>query len=141
ELVIGMPESGFTTGQTSLTINPGGIVNVGDDIDLDTNGSLKLQGGTLTATSSGSRDLVSMQYEGTFLWTAGTLHVGTVFGNVLNQDGTLAPGHSAGRTTIDGNYTQHAAGILEIEIGGTTPTTQHDFVSLEGGATLNGKLQ
>jgi len=140
-LEIGMPEGGFTTGPTNLTINPGAMVNVGQRIELDTNGLLKLQGGTLTAASIGSTDLLAGQYEGVFDWTAGTLHTGHVGGSVTNQGGVLAPGLSAGRTTIDGNYTQLAAAALEIEIGGTTPTTQHDFVYLEGAATLNGVLE
>ena len=140
-LEIGMPEGGFTTGPTKLTINPGAMVNVGQRIELDTNGLLKLQGGTLTAASIGSTDLLAGQYEGAFEWIAGTLHTGHVGGSVTNQGGVLAPGLSAGRTTIDGNYTQLAAAALEIEIGGTTPTTQHDFVYLEGAATLNGQLE
>jgi hypothetical protein len=60
---------------------------------------------------------------------------------LTNQGGTLAPGLSAGRTTIDGNYTQQAGGTLDIEIGGATQSTQYDFVSSEGFASLNGQLQ
>ena len=50
-------------------------------------------------------------------------------------------GHSAGTTTIDGNYTQQAAGSMEIEIGGTTANTQYDVVDISGFATLGGGLQ
>ena len=124
-LTIGLPEGGFTTGPTSLTINPGGTVNVAHDIDLDTNSTLKLQGGTLSAAEIG---LNGLQFNGQFQWTAGTLHVGVFRKSLTNQGGTLAPGHSAGRTTIDGNYTQQAAGTMEIEIGGTTADTQYDVV-------------
>ena len=140
-LEIGMPEPGFTTGPTSLTINPGATVSVGQEIDLDTNGLLRLQGGTLTAKSIRSNDLPSRHFEGTFEWTSGTLHVGTVHGSVTNQGGTLAPGLSAGITAIDGDYTQQAAGALEIEIGGTLLGDQYDFVHLDGVANLNGTLQ
>jgi T5SS/PEP-CTERM-associated repeat protein len=139
-LTIGMPEPGFTTQPTSLVINPGASVNVTQDVDLDTNGLLKLAGGTLTAASIGSRDLLTSQYEGVFDWTAGTLHTGIVHGSVTNKGGVLAPGLTVGRTTIDGNYTQLGSATLAIDIGGTTPETQHDFVSLEGAAALAGNL-
>jgi T5SS/PEP-CTERM-associated repeat protein len=140
-LEIGLPEPGFTTGPTTLTINPGAMVTVGQEIDLDTNGVVRLQGGTLTAKAIQSNDLVSLNYEGTFEWTSGTLHVGTIFGSATNQGGRLAPGLGAGRTTIGGNYTQQAPATMEIQIGGTIAETQHDFVSLEGAASLNGQLQ
>ena len=140
-LEIGFTEPGFGNAPGTVTINPGATVNVAQDIDLDTNGLLKLQGGTLTAARIVSLDLLSGQFEGDFEWTSGTLHVGIVGGSVTNQGGTLAPGQSAGRTTIDGNYTQQAAATLEIEIGGTMAETQHDFVSVEGAATLDGELQ
>jgi hypothetical protein len=137
-LTIGLPEGGFTTGPTSLTINPGGTVNVAHNIDLDTNSTLKLQGGTLSAAEIG---LNGLQFNGQFQWTAGTLHVGIFRKSLTNQGGTLAPGHSAGRTTIDGNYTQQEAGSMEIEIGGTTENTQYDVVDISGFATLGGDLQ
>ncbi|MCC7086335.1 MAG: hypothetical protein IT427_15140 [Pirellulales bacterium] len=139
-LTIGLPEAGFITGSTSLTIHPGASVDVAHEIELNTNGQLNLQGGTLSADSIGSPLVLSQQIQGTFQWTSGTLHVGTFHGSLTNQGGILAPGHSAGRTTIDGNYTQQAAGALEIEIGGTTPETQHDLVYLEGSASLSGQL-
>ena len=137
-LTIGLPEGGFTTGPTSLTINPGGTVNVAHNIDLDTNSTLKLQGGTLSAAEIG---LNGLQFNGQFQWTSGTLHVGIFRKSLTNQGGTLAPGHSAGTTTIDGNYTQQAAGSMEIEIGGTTANTQYDVVDISGFATLGGGLQ
>jgi T5SS/PEP-CTERM-associated repeat protein len=137
-LTIGLPEGGFTTGPTSLTINPGGTVNVAHDIDLDTNSTLKLQGGTLSAAEIG---LNGLQFNGQFQWTSGTLHVGVFRKSLTNQGGTLAPGHSAGSTIIDGNYTQQAAGTMELEIGGTASGTQFDNVGLEGTANLDGLLR
>jgi T5SS/PEP-CTERM-associated repeat protein len=137
-LTMGLPEGGFTTGPTSLTINPGGTVNVAHNIDLDTNSTLKLQGGTLSAAEIG---LNGLQFNGQFKWTAGTLHVGIFRKSLVNEGGTLAPGHSAGTTTIDGNYTQEAAGAMQIEIGGTMANTQYDVVDISGFATLGGELQ
>ncbi len=41
---------------------------------------------------------------------------GTIYGPVINY-GTIAPGNSIGTLTIDGNYTQLAGSVLEIEAG------------------------
>jgi T5SS/PEP-CTERM-associated repeat protein len=141
-LAIGKSISQFDTGRTSLVINPGARVNVTHNIDLDKNGILKLQGGTLAAASIGSIASPSGQIQGAFEWTSGTLHAGVVHStSLVNQAGKLAPGLPIGRTAIDGNYTQLAAAAMEIEIGGAVATTEHDFVSLEGSASLNGALQ
>ncbi len=140
-LEIGFTEPGFGNAPGTVTINPGATVSVAQDVDLDTNGLLQLQGGTLKAARIGSLDLLSGQFEGDFEWTSGTLSVGIVGGSVTNQGGTLAPGQPAGKTTIDGNYTQQAGAALAIEIGGTIPEAQHDFVLAEGSASLDGELQ
>jgi hypothetical protein len=66
--------------------------------------------------------------------------VGVFNGNLLNQGGTLAPGHSPGLTTVIGNYTQQAAGNLEIEIGGPS-AFDNDLVNVTGAAALGGDLQ
>ena len=79
-------------------------------------------------------------FPGIFNWTTGTLHVANFNGNLLNQDGTLAPGHSAGSTVVAGNYTQQPPAVLEIEIGGVAQSTQFDFVNVTGTATLDGLL-
>ena len=51
-----------------------------------------------------------------------------------------SPGHSAGLTTVVGNYTQQAAGSLEIEIGGPS-AFDNDLVNVLGTASLSGQLQ
>jgi len=52
----------------------------------------------------------------------------------------LAPGASAGRMTIEAEYIQEPDGVLEIEIGGRTPETEHDVFEVIGNATLAGTL-
>jgi hypothetical protein len=81
-----------------------------------------------------------------FNFSGGTLHVGT-FGdaaapfNLLQNGGVLAPGNSIGTTTIYGNYTQAAAGTLEVEIAGPgTAGVDYDLVSVNGNADLDGRL-
>jgi hypothetical protein len=72
--------------------------------------------------------------------------VGTFTHNLTNQGGTLAPGHSAGTTTIVGSYTQQNGAALQIEIGGNSPGTGYDVVNLLstinlGMANLGGELR
>lgn len=75
-----------------------------------------------------------------FNFTGGTLAVGTFIGNLVNNGGILAPGASPGTTVVQGNYTQGAAGALNIELGGTG-TGLFDVLQVTGTATLGGKLK
>jgi RHS repeat-associated protein len=96
---------------------------------------------------------------GTYRQTAGTtlLDGGSiVFGAVDLQGGSLtgtgridadlanaalvAPGAPTGTLTITRNYTQTAAGHLDVDIGGTVPGTQYDRLAIQGNATLAGTL-
>jgi hypothetical protein len=66
---------------------------------------------------------------------------GTVTGTVNNMGGTVEPGLSAGLLNVTGSYTQAAAGVLEIELGGLTPGTEFDRLAITGAASLNGTLR
>jgi T5SS/PEP-CTERM-associated repeat protein len=126
---------GTAGGTGTLNIGPGGTVNANVDVVVFPQGIARLQGGAL--------DTPAVRFQGgggQFQWTSGTLHVGTFDGNLLNQGGKLAPGHSAGTTTIVGNYTQQFAAKLEIEIGGAA-AFDTDIVNVTGQAALNGQLQ
>jgi autotransporter-associated beta strand protein len=106
-------------------------------------GGTTIFGGTLTVNSESGNatgtGAVSVNSGGTL---AGT---GFIAGAVtINSGGTLTPGtsdQSAGTTTITNSYTQVAGGKLEIEIGGTTPGSQHDLVGVSGNVFLGGQLQ
>ena len=90
-------------------------------------GKILLAGGSITAPSG-------LNING------GTLGgSGTVTGNVTNN-GTVAPGTSAGGLTVSGNYTMTASGILDIELAGTTPVSTYDRLNVSGTANLNGTL-
>jgi hypothetical protein len=94
-----------------------------------------LSGGRLDA------DTIDHQNAGDFNFTGGFLHVHNFTGNLVNEGGILSPGRAeADTTTITGDYTQQAAGTLEVEIGGATPGTQHDNVVVGGAAVLDGVL-
>jgi uncharacterized repeat protein (TIGR01451 family) len=74
-----------------------------------------------------------------------TLNAGFLLGNGIiaadvTNGATIAPGTSPGAITISGNYTQTASGILDIELGGTTPISQYDQFLVTGSATLDGTL-
>jgi hypothetical protein len=60
--------------------------------------------------------------------------------NVINS-GLIAPGFSPGIIKIDGDYTQENDGVLEIEVGGLTPGTEHDQLQATGNASLGGRLE
>lgn len=61
---------------------------------------------------------------------------GTLSANLVNS-GTVSPGASPGIITVDGDYTQAADGILEIELGGTTAGEEHDQLVVTGTATMD----
>ena len=64
---------------------------------------------------------------------------GTVEGNVVSA-GTVAPGSSPGKLTINGDYTQSRDGSLQIEIGGVTEGDQYDALNVTGLAIVSGAL-
>jgi len=67
----------------------------------------------------------------------------------LINSGAIIPGSSPGEFTLDGDFEQVGPGVLEIEIGGTTPVTQYDVMTINdsneddygGNAALGGMLQ
>ena len=69
---------------------------------------------------------------------AAVLAQGSFTGNVLNQ-GTLGFWDAPSVITIVGNYTQSAAGTLDIDLGGTS-SSQYDQLLVSGTATLAGTL-
>jgi len=66
--------------------------------------------------------------------------VNTVFGNLVNNAGTIAPGLSVGELTVSGNCTQGASARLEVEIAGTSPEDS-DQLTVTGTAALAGTLR
>lgn len=62
---------------------------------------------------------------------------GRVIGSLTNG-GVVAPGNSIGTLTVQGNYVQGAAGVLEIEFDGAGGI---DLLDITGTATLGGTLR
>jgi hypothetical protein len=95
-----------------------------------TAGTTKLTGGAFT-------DTTTIAIQGGTLAGSGSV-TGPV---VVSGTGALSPGLSAGTLNLTGTYTQQASnGAFNVEIGGTTPGTQHDRANVTGTTTLAGVL-
>ena len=94
---------------------------------LQNGGQTVLNGGNLTFT-------LTAQLRGGALSGAGT-----VTGSVSNN-ATVSPGASPGLLSITGNYSEGANAHLQIELGGTTPGTGYDQLSVGGTAKLAGTV-
>ena len=144
----------ITDSTTSLQVN-------GSDIATQT-GSIGESGGAFGLIKSGTGTLILdgvNTYTGTTTVQAGTLEVGdsttpsaslagnvtvaaggtlrghgSIDGNVVNN-GTVWPGGSIGTLTINGNYTQGAQGVLNID---ATPSGQSDVLAVKGSASIQG---
>lgn len=114
----------FTHGQT-LLVDDGGQVDVAAGFDLVNNGTIA-NGGTIVAEELRNNSVLRGS--------------GAIVGDVFNA-GTFAPGNSAGLMSIDGDFTQLAAGLFDIELGGDVAGVGFDTVSVTGGATLAGQLR
>jgi T5SS/PEP-CTERM-associated repeat protein len=106
--------------QNSNNITVGGL---GSGILTVGSGSLVSVGGTLTVGS------------------LGTVKGSGSISGIVQNGGTVAPGASPGILTFNGSYAQTPAGKLQIEIGGTTPGTGYDQLTVSGAVTLGGTLQ
>ena len=135
------------SGASTLNIVGGGQVELGGDLILGRreteslvpgNGTINLVDGTLTmhggAVSKDTGD-ATLNFTGGRLEGAGTIDLGAP---LVQHGGTLAPGNSAGTTTINGGYTLDG-GAIEIEINGLgTAGTDWDLVQVNGAVDLVG---
>jgi hypothetical protein len=115
---------------------------------LDVNNTLNVNGKTLFVQGGGQvkfNNNIDTGTSGTVIVNAGNLGgSGRVNANLRNGDsantgGTVSPGQSVGTLTVDGTFTQHSTGKLEIELGGTTAGT-YDRLNVLSVATLDGIL-
>lgn len=143
--------SGGTGGTNAIVIDPGSGNSFSYAGSISNFSSAEIKSGTVTLSGANT-------FSGTTTITDGTLLAQNVTGNAtgssavavnnggklggggtvgtvtVNGGGTVAPGNSAGRLSISGNYTQTGSGKLAIELGGTTPATQHDQLAVSGQA-------
>jgi hypothetical protein len=131
------------TGTTNIGGGQGPTVSNSGTVDV-ASGTLAFQQ-TFTQTAGTTR-LSGGNLGGgiTFAFQGGTLTgAGAIAGNVNTTGAVIKPGgtNTAGTLNITGNFTQGAGGVLSIELGGTTPGTQHDQLTVGGTATLDGTLE
>ncbi|GJM33753.1 MAG: hypothetical protein DHS20C18_27540 [Saprospiraceae bacterium] len=136
-----------TAGTLVVTGNGTGVINF-------TGNGAYLGGGTITASSTINYDInagATMSFatadlsasDGTFvnngtLMGEGTLTIPTGGTAALVNNGTVAPGNSIGTLTINGDFTNEAAGTVEIELTGTSG--DNDVLVVSGEANLDGTL-
>lgn len=121
-------------GTGTLNIQNNAVVNVANTLSINATSFLNLTSGTLTTPTFNNAAYFH------FNFTGGALHAQTFNGNLLNQGGILTPATSPGTITINGAYTQQLNATLQIELGGTTPDSQHDQLNVTGALTLAGAL-
>jgi hypothetical protein len=128
-----------TAGIQPTSINSGtvevqtGVLAFSNGNYVQTAGQTILNGGGLAMTGTSAQPV---QINGGVL-----IGAGTVTGSVSNAGGTVRPGLSAGALNVTSNYTQAAAGALEIELGGLAQGTEHDWLNVSGTASLAGTLR
>ncbi|AUB83191.1 hypothetical protein THSYN_21090 [Candidatus Thiodictyon syntrophicum] len=119
----------------TILSSAGQIINTGN---FNVKASAKLDGGGSFTQSDGllTADGVLAQTGG-FNLTGGTLNgTGTINGNVIVAGALVAPGHSPGTLTVNGDFTFNS-GMLEIEIGGTS-AGEYDLLDIGGSADFTG---
>lgn len=108
-----------------------GVVVIGDNPAATA--TLNLTGGQLTAKTLLKGD------GGQFAFTGGVLNAEEVGFDLVNDGGVIAPGASAGSTSISGDLTINS-GSLEVELGGSLAGSEFDRLDVTGAANLGGSL-
>jgi hypothetical protein len=128
---------GSLTVQGGATVNSSNAVNNLGTLVVGAGSSFSAAGGYTQSSGlsvfDGSLSALSVVLNGGVL--KGT---GTVQGNVINA-AEVDPGDSPGTLSITGDYTQTSAGVLNVEIGGTSAGS-FDQLTVSGTATLAGTL-
>jgi len=154
----------LAVGLNGLTVSSGTTMSVtalnasSAPVSVVSGGSLSV-GGAVTATSSqlsvstgGSLSAGSLTASSTQLMVDGTLTSpmvalnagstlngnGVINGSLINIGGTVAPGHSPGTLTINGDFTQAGNGTFQLQIASLS---NFDRFIVSGRASLGGTLQ
>jgi Immunoglobulin I-set domain len=127
-----------TGGQGTTTFGACGFIN---------QGTVEVQSGTLGFNSNFTQISGTTRLEGGNLaattpltFNAGLLTgSGVITASLLNA-AEVSPGASPGVFNINGNYTQSASGVLNLEIGGVAEGTEFDQLVISGTASLGGAI-
>lgn len=109
----------FNLNGKQVTVSGAGRININNNIDTGTTGTLNVFGGNLGGS--------------------GRINGGLVNGNASNPGGTVSPGTSVGKLTVDGTINQHASGTMLFELGGTG-AGEFDVLEGTGLALLSGNI-
>jgi T5SS/PEP-CTERM-associated repeat protein len=111
------------------------VVQVLDPKGKPYGGNLAVNG-TLDVSNSGTVSIGDLMTIG----PQGTVKGDGNIDGIVSNGGLVTPGTSPGALHINGNYTQIAAGKLQIELAGTMLGTNYDQLLVSGGITLDGTL-
>jgi hypothetical protein len=126
--------SGGSRTITSNTFSNAGVFNLtGTNMTLDNSFGSVANSGTMTL---GAGTTLTQGINGT-LNNMGTLAGGGILAGRLSGSGTVSPGSSPGRLTINGDAT---FGGFVAELNGLTAGTQYDQLVVNGTVTLSGTL-
>jgi len=126
----------------TLTIEGGEVALSGAAAAIDGAAGILIQGGGKLALHSGTIRVPALATAsgGSFQFDGGLLKVINVTGNLVNSGGTFSPGMSTALSTISQNFIQNS-GVLQIELGGSSPGTGFDKLQIDGLAAVSGGLQ
>lgn len=129
----------FVDEKNTLTIN--GTFHCTNNMYIRTDSIVDLSGAQITSLGNPVLQGGTLITDSFNIPTDETLNgTGTLQTNLVNH-GTVSPGSSPGTLTVVGNYTQGSDGTLTIELGGTTPGTEHDQLIVTGTASMSGTLK
>jgi hypothetical protein len=137
-------------GALTKTSAAAGTTTLGVAFSTNAGGTVAVRSGTLRVagdyTQSGGDTVIdagaTLAAGGLVDLLGGTLSgSGTVAADVRNA-GRVDPGAdgTAGLLTVDGNYTQTAGGVLDIDVGGRTAGAEYDRLVVTGAVSLDGTL-
>ncbi|HEY6565325.1 MAG TPA: hypothetical protein VIY86_12555, partial [Pirellulaceae bacterium] len=134
--------------EADYTLTGGALTVLSGNISVASNITANLQSNTLAQSANASVRKLGpgrLLVNGTLGQTVvldGTLGGnGTINNLVAYADSVIAPGNSVGALVVTNDYRQRDGSILEMEIQGTTPVTQHDQLQVGDQAFLNGTLE
>jgi len=133
--------------QAGGTLNASGAETTEFNVPFSNAGTVNLNSGILSFRSTYTQTAGATHLLGGSLSSLGTFDIhggvldgtGNITGNVTNG-GQVNPGTSPGSISIIGNYTQTAAGVLNLDLNGLAAGTQFDQLHVNGILTLAGTL-
>ena len=155
---ISMPQMAtITGGPTNVIVRGTGSLWEIDSLETWTisgtqwipNAFLVEDGGTATTSQHLEISKIPVQVYNGGIIAADTLEIGingsltgdgTILGNLLNTTGLVRPGNTLGGLTVVGNFENRLNGTVQIDLGGTQSSIDHDLLTVTGIATLDGTL-